>query len=135
MPLLSRRGTYATCAVNRCCLFQSWFTVQRRRDFVVESIHPQVRGIVEGRPFNVSLLRFSFFFYINYNIIYEQQITISLISFIFRFTNIEATRVISSAFKSLIEILLFQWSQISRHPEWTLQINAWFDRFEVGVNL
>jgi len=30
---------------------------------------------------------------------------------------------------------LFQWSQISKHPEWMPQINAWFDRFEVGVNL
>jgi len=51
------------------------------------------------------------------------------------FTNIEATRVISSAFKSSIEIPLFQWSQISKHPEWMPQINAWFDKFEVGVNL
>jgi hypothetical protein len=50
------------------------------------------------------------------------------------FTNIEAVRVISSAFKSSMEILLFQWSQVSRHPEWIPQIDAWFDRFEVGVN-
>jgi hypothetical protein len=35
----------------------------------MESIYPQVRGTVEGRPFNVSLLRFNFF--LNYNIIYE----------------------------------------------------------------
>jgi len=70
----------------------------------------------------------------NYNIIYE-VITIEFISFIFRFTNIEAARVISSAFKSSMEIPLFQWSQISKHPEWMPQINAWFDRFEVGVNL
>ncbi|KAJ6884256.1 hypothetical protein NC652_031299 [Populus alba x Populus x berolinensis] len=46
------------------------------------------------------------------------------------FTNIEAARVISSAFKASMEIPLFQWSQISRHPEWMPQINAWFRRFE-----
>jgi len=28
-----------------------------------------------------------------------------------------------------MEIPLFQWSQISKHPEWMPQINAWFDRF------
>ena len=70
----------------------------------------------------------------NYNIIYE-VITIEFISFIFRFTNIEAAQVISSAFKSSMEIPLFQWSQISKHPEWMPQINAWFNRFEVGINL
>jgi hypothetical protein len=31
---------------------------QRLRAFAAESIYPQVRGTVEGRPFNVSLLRF-----------------------------------------------------------------------------
>jgi hypothetical protein len=47
----------------------------------------------------------------------------------------EATRVISSAlFKSSMEIPLFQWSQVSRHSEWIPQIDAWFDKFEVGVN-
>jgi hypothetical protein len=70
----------------------------------------------------------------NYNIIYE-VITIEFISFIFRFTNIEVGRVISSAFKSSMEIPLFQWSQISKHPEWMSQMNAWFNRFEVGINL
>jgi len=55
---LSRRGTYTTCAVNRCCLFQRYFTAQRRRAFAAESIYPQVRSTVEGWPFNVSLLRF-----------------------------------------------------------------------------
>jgi hypothetical protein len=39
-------------------LFQREFTAQRWRAFAAESIHPQVRGTVEGRPFNVSLLRF-----------------------------------------------------------------------------
>jgi hypothetical protein len=51
------------------------------------------------------------------------------------FTNIKAARVISSAFKSSMEIPLFQWSQVSRHLEWIPQIDAWFDRFEVYVNL
>ncbi|KAL9391866.1 hypothetical protein Peur_015786 [Populus x canadensis] len=48
------------------------------------------------------------------------------------FTNIEAARVISSAFKSSMEIPLFQWSQISKHPEWMPQINAWFNRFKAA---
>jgi len=39
-------------------LFQRGFTAQRWRAFAAESIHPQVRGTVEGRPFNVSLLMF-----------------------------------------------------------------------------
>jgi hypothetical protein len=34
-----------------------------------------------------------------------------------------------------MEIPLFQLSQVSRNPEWIPQIDAWFDRFEVGVNL
>jgi hypothetical protein len=33
-----------------------------------------------------------------------------------------------------MEIPLFQWSQVSRHPEWITQIDAWFSRFEVSVN-
>jgi hypothetical protein len=73
-------------------------------------------------------------FFLNYNIIYEVM-TIEFILFISRFTNIEAARVISLAFKSSMQISLFQWSQITKHPEWMPQINAWFDRFEVGVNL
>jgi hypothetical protein len=77
-------------------------------------------------------LGFSFFF--TYNIIYEQLINILLILFNFRFTNIEAARTITSAFKSSMKILLFQWSQVSRHPEWRPNIDAWFRRFQVGVN-
>lgn len=46
------------------------------------------------------------------------------------FTNIEVARVISSAFKSSMEIPLFQWSRVSRHPEWIPNIDAWFDKFE-----
>jgi hypothetical protein len=47
-----------TCAVNRYCLFQRYFTAHRRGAFAAESIFPQVQGIMEGGPFNVSLLRF-----------------------------------------------------------------------------
>jgi hypothetical protein len=74
-------------------------------------------------------LGFSFLY--TYNIIYEQLINIL---FNFRFTNIEAAQTITSAFKLLMEIPLFQWSQVSRHPEWRPNIDAWFRRFQVGVN-
>jgi hypothetical protein len=77
-------------------------------------------------------LGFSFLY--TYNIIYEQLINILLILFNFRFTNIEAAQTITSAFKLLMEIPLFQWSQVSRHPEWRPNIDAWFRRFQVGVN-
>jgi hypothetical protein len=77
-------------------------------------------------------LGFSFFY--TYNIIYEQLINILLILFNFRFTNIEVARTITSLFKSSMEILLFQWSRVSRHPEWRPNINAWFRRFQIGVN-
>jgi len=74
-------------------------------------------------------LGFSFFY--TYNIIYEQLINIL---FNFRFTNIEAARTIISTFKLLIEIPLFQWCQVSKHPKWRPNIDAWFRRFQVGVN-
>jgi hypothetical protein len=77
-------------------------------------------------------LGFSFFY--TYNIIYEQLINILLILFNFRFTNIEAAWTITLVFKSSMEIPLFQWSQVSRHPEWRPNIDAWFRRFQVGVN-
>jgi len=51
-------------------------------------------------------LGFSFFY--TYNIIYEELINILFILFYFRFTNIEAARTISSAFKLSMEIPLFQ---------------------------
>ena len=57
-----------------------------------------------------------------------------LLLFNFRFTNIEAARTITLAFKSSMKIPLFQWSQVSRHPEWKPNIDAWFKRFQVGVN-
>ena len=133
MTVLKCRSIRGTCADLRCCLFQRGSTAQRRCTFIAGSIHPQVRGTLEGRPFNVSLFWFYFFFF-TYNIICEQLINISLILFIFRFTNIEVARVITSVFKSSMEILLFQWSQVSRHPDWRPYIDAWFRRFQVGVN-
>lgn len=51
------------------------------------------------------------------------------------FTNIEAARTITSAFKSLMEISLFQWSHVSKHSEWKLQVNAWFSRRELMIML
>jgi hypothetical protein len=77
-------------------------------------------------------LGFSFFY--TYKIIYEQLINILLILFNFRFTNIKVAQTITSAFKSSMEILLFQWSQVFRHPKWRPNIDAWFRRFQVGVN-
>jgi hypothetical protein len=50
------------------------------------------------------------------------------------FTNIEAARTITLAFKSSMVIPLFQWSQVSKYPEWKPNIDAWFKRFQVGVN-
>jgi hypothetical protein len=38
----------------------------------------------------------------------------------FRFTNIEAAKTITLTFKSSMEMLLFQWSQVFKHPEWKL---------------
>jgi len=52
----------------------------------------------------------------------------------FQVHKIEIARVISSTFKSLMEIQLFQCSQVSIHPEWITQIDAWFIIFEIGVN-
>jgi len=53
----------------------------------------------------------------------------------FRFTNIETARTITSIFKSSMEIPLFQWSQVFKHPEWKPQVDAWFSRFKVSINL
>jgi hypothetical protein len=60
---------------------------------------------------------------------------ISLNLSIFSFTNIEATRIITLSFKSSMEISWFQWSQVSKHPDWKPYVNAWFTRFKVSVNL
>jgi hypothetical protein len=51
------------------------------------------------------------------------------------FTNIEAAQVITSVFKSSMEILLFQWSRISEHPDWKPRVDAWLTRNKVSVNL
>ena len=56
-------------------------------------------------------------FFSSFNVICGQLINISLILLIFRFTNIEVTRVITSTFKSSMEIPLFQWGQVSKPPD------------------
>jgi len=85
--------------------------------------------------FDLSFFFFTYnVFFFTYNIICEQLINISLILLIFRFTNIEATWVITLAFKSSMEIPLFQWSQVSKNPDWKPYIDTWFRRFEVNVN-
>ena len=72
--------------------------------------------------------------FFSFNVIYGQLINISLILLIFRFTNIEVAQVITSGFKLSMKILLFQWSQVSRHPDVRSYIDAWSRRFEVSVN-
>jgi hypothetical protein len=88
---------------------------------------------IGGTTFQCKFVSVLVFFY-TCKIIYEQLINILLFLFIFRFTNIETARVITSAFKSLMEIPLFQWSQLSKHPNWRPYIDARFRRFQVGVN-
>jgi hypothetical protein len=90
---------------------------------------------IERTTFQCKFVVVLVFFFLTYNIICEQLINISLILFIFRFTNIKVARVITSAFKLSMEIPFFQWSQVSRHSEWRPYIDAWFQRFEVGGNL
>jgi len=34
-----------------------------------------------------------------------------------------------------MEILLFQWSQVSKHPELKPQVDTWFSTFKVSINL
>ena len=50
------------------------------------------------------------------------------------FTNIEAARTITSAFKSSIKILSFQQSQVFKYPKWKLQVDAWISLFNVSIN-
>jgi hypothetical protein len=66
-------------------------------------------------------------------IIFEKLISIN--ECYFRFTNIEASRTITSAMKSSIEEPLFQWSQVSKSPKWKPMIDPWFKRFKVSINL
>ena len=51
------------------------------------------------------------------------------------FTNIETVRTIILTMISLIEILFFQWSQVFKYLEWKPMIHAWFERFNVSINL
>jgi hypothetical protein len=75
------------------------------------------------------------FFYLSWFVFNNLWTTnISLILLIFRFIKIEPARVITSVFKLLIEIPLFQLSQVCRHPDWKPYIDAWFRRFGVSVN-
>jgi hypothetical protein len=62
-------------------------------------------------------------------IIFEKLISVNESNF--KFINIEAARTITSSMK----ILLFQWSQVSKHPKWKLMIDAWFERFTVNIKL
>jgi hypothetical protein len=87
---------------------------------------------IESTTFQCKFVLILVFF--SFNVIYGQLINISLILLIFRFTNIEAAQVITSGFKLSMKILLFQWSQVSRHPDVRSYIDAWFRRFEVSVN-
>ena len=112
-------------------------TVPQRRSGVP---HTRVNSPASTRHIGRMTFQYKFvllwfwFFCFTYNIICEQLIIILLILFIYEFTNIEATQVITSMFKSSMKILLFQWSQVSRHPNWRPYINAWFQRFDISVN-
>ena len=71
------------------------------------SIYLEVPGLVEERPFNVSLfsphndlLKF-----------FEKLISSNIVNF--KLQNIKASITITSTMK----ILLFQWSQVFKHPE------------------
>jgi hypothetical protein len=37
--------------------------------------------------------------------------------------------------KSSMEIPLFQWTRVSKLPEWKLIIDVWFGRFKVSIKL
>jgi hypothetical protein len=112
-----------TCAESRCCLLPVRF-----HSVETVCLHSGVNSPANTRHI---CFDFGFGFFFTYNIICEQLINIL---FIFRFTNIEVVQVITSAFKSSMKILLFQWNQVSRYPNWRPYIDAWFRRFEVGVN-
>jgi hypothetical protein len=73
-------------------------------------LHSGVNSLTSTRHIGRTTFQCKFvwvFFFFTCNIICEQLINISLILFIFRFTNIEATRVITSPFKSSMEIYYF----------------------------
>jgi hypothetical protein len=104
--------------------------MSRDGPFTTGSIYPKIRGLLEGWHFNVS-----FFCFHNdmFNNFLKNNVSLNLSNF--RFINIKSARTITSAFKSSMKILLFQWSQVSKHPEWKPQVDAWFLRFKVSTNL
>ena len=71
---------------------------------------------------------------INYNVIFMDEKIISFNECNFKFTNNEVSITITSTFKLLMEIILFQCSQVSKHLEWKPQVNAWFSRIKVNIN-
>jgi hypothetical protein len=66
-------------------------------------------------------------------IIFEKIILINEYNFMFMY--IEVARTITSAMKSSMTIILFHWSQVSKHPTCKPIIDAWFGRFKVNINL
>ena len=90
-----------------------WCHNVKEGPFTTGFIHLQVWGVVEERPFNVNLFCF-------HNDMFNNFLTnnISLNLSNFRSTNIEVARIIISAFKSSMDILLFQWSWVSKYPEY-----------------
>ena len=84
---------------------------------------------MEERFFNVNL----FFLHIDMLIIFKKLILINEYKFIF--TNIEVVQTTTSMIKSSMEVLLFQWGQVFKNPEWKSMIDAWFGRFKVSINL
>jgi hypothetical protein len=97
--------------------------------FTTGSIYLEVPNLVEEWLFNVNL----FSYHIDTLIIFEKLILINECNF--RFINIEATKTITSVMKLLMEISLFQWSQVSKHSEQKPMINAWFRRCNISINL
>jgi len=53
----------------------------------------------------------------------------------FRFRNVEDAHTITSAMKYLMEVSLFQWSQVFKNPEGKLMIDLWFVKFKVSMYL
>jgi len=99
-------------------------------------LHSGVNSLVSTRHIERTTFQCKFvLIFFSFNVICEQLINISLILLIFRFANIETARVITSTFKSSMEILFFQWSQVSRYLECRPYIDSWFTRFKVSVNL
>jgi hypothetical protein len=66
-------------------------------------------------------------------IIFEKLISIN--ECYFRFTNIKASRTITSTMKSSIEVPLFQWSQVFKNLKWKPMIDAWLKRLKISINL